>query len=93
LGPEGVVVLGLSTDMAGDARVREFLDERGVTYPVGMASGRVRRDFGGIGALPTTFILDREGVIRHRVLGFFAPPAMRVSVRRLLEESDNDSGA
>lgn len=93
LGPEGVVVLGLSTDVAGDARVREFLEERGVTYPVGMASGAVRRDFGGVGALPTTFVLDREGIIRHRVLGFFAPPAMRVSVRRLLQESVDPNGS
>lgn len=84
---QGLVVLGLSTDAGGPGAVTAFLDERGVTYPVAMADAATRNAFGGVTALPTTFILDREGVIRHRVFGFFAPPAMRAAVRRLLEES------
>jgi hypothetical protein len=64
--------------------VRPFVAERGVTYPVGVASRELRRAFGGITALPTTFIIDRKGVIRHRVFGFFAPPAMNAAVGRLL---------
>lgn len=84
---EDVLVIGLSTDQAGLEAVRAFLAERGVTYPVGMATPELRRGFGGISALPTTFILDREGVIRHRVFGFFAPPAMRAAVNRLLDEA------
>lgn len=82
----GLVVLGLSTDAGGVAEVSAFLEERGVSYPVAMADPATRRAFGGVSALPTTFILDREGVIRHRVFGFFAPPAMRAAVQRLLEE-------
>lgn len=90
-GSEGLVVLGLSTDAGGVAGVREFLDERGVTYPVAMADGAVRRAFGGVTALPTTFIMDRDGVIQHRVFGFFAPPAMSAAVKRLLRQ--DTSGA
>jgi thiol-disulfide isomerase/thioredoxin len=86
-GPEGLVVLGLSTDAGGVGAVTTFLAERGVTYPVAMADAMTRNAFGGVTALPTTFILDRDGVIRHRVFGFCAPPAMRAAVRRLLEES------
>ncbi len=85
---EGLVVLGLSTDAGGVGSVKPFLEERGVTYPVAMADGATRNAFGGVTALPTTFILDRDGVIQHRVFGFFAPPAMRAAVRRLLGESD-----
>lgn len=85
---EGVLVVGLSTDAGSPNDIRAFLEERGVTYPVGMASPAHRRAFGGVRALPTTFILDRDGVIRHRVFGFFAPPAMRAAVSRLLEEND-----
>jgi peroxiredoxin len=84
---EGLVVLGLSTDAGGPGAVTAFLEERGVTYPVAMADAATRNAFGGVTALPTTFILDRQGVIRHRVFGFFAPPAMRAAVRRLLEEA------
>ncbi len=89
---EGLVVLGISTDVGGVGAVRPFLEERGVTYPVALADNTVRRAFGGITALPTTFIVDREGVIRHRVFGFFAPPAMRAAVRRLLDEESAEGG-
>jgi thiol-disulfide isomerase/thioredoxin len=85
--PDDVTVLGLSTDRGGRSEVEAFLDERGVTFPVAMADGDVRRAFGGIAHLPTTFVIDREGVVRHRVFGFFAPPALRAAVNRLVEAS------
>lgn len=87
----GVVVLGLSTDVAGERTVRATLEARGVTYPVAMADATVRRAFGGVSALPTTFVIDRDGVVRHRVVGLFAPPAMRAAVRRLAEEAPRGS--
>ena len=82
----GVVVLGLATDVGGDEPIRAFLREREITYPVGRATGEHRRAFGGIRGIPTTFIIDREGVVRHRVVGYFAPPAMRAAVNRLLKD-------
>ena len=83
---DGVVVLGFSTDVGADAGVRTFLEERGITYPVGMATAAHHRAFGGIPGIPTTFILDRHGRVRHRVVGYFAPPAMNAAVSRLLDE-------
>lgn len=83
---EGLVVLGLSSD-ATPSTARKYLHEHGITYPVAMANDDLRRAFGGITGLPTTFLIDRNGVIRHRVFGFFAPPALSGGVRRLLEES------
>lgn len=81
----GVVVLGISTDVGGARVVPPYLEERGVTYPVALADGAVRRAFGGVDALPTTFVIDRDGVVRHRVVGLFAPPALRAAVGRLVE--------
>lgn len=83
---EGLVVLGLSTDAGGRGPVERLLTERGITYPVAMADHATVRDFGGIRGIPTTFIIDRTGTIRHRVVGIFAQPAMDAAVRRLLTE-------
>jgi peroxiredoxin len=85
---DGVVVLGLSMDRGGRAAVDAFLRERGVTYPVAMADRAVESAFGGVPGLPTTFILDADGTVRHRVYGYFAPPAMRAAVARILSEED-----
>lgn len=83
---EGFVIVGISTDRAGEGVVREFLEERGITYPVVMATGSVVRDFGGVRALPTSYLIDRNGIIRQEVTGIFAEPTLRMAVNRLLAE-------
>ena len=83
---EGFVILGISTDGAGERSVREFLRERGITYPVALATSRVVNDFGGVQALPTSFLIGRDGRIRQQVRGVFAEPALRMAVKRLLAE-------
>lgn len=81
------MVLGLSTDAGRVAELNAFLSLYGITYPVGRALNDHRQAFGGISAIPTTFIIDRDGFVRHRVVGYFAPPALRAAVDRLLEET------
>jgi peroxiredoxin len=83
---EGFTIVGISTDRAGTGTVRTFLEERGITFPVAMASGTVVQDFGGVRTLPTSFLIDRQGVVRHEVRGIFAEPALRSAVNRLLAE-------
>ncbi len=79
---EDVVVLGLATDVQGASIVEPFLAERGVSYPNGLLDRATRRALGGISHTPTTFVIGPDGVVRHKVLGFFAPPAMRAAVNR-----------
>lgn len=83
---DGFVVLGVSTDRAGREPVREFLRETGITYPVAMANGEIVSAYGGARVLPTSFLIDREGRIRHEVRGYFTEVALRQAVRRLLDE-------
>jgi cytochrome c biogenesis protein CcmG/thiol:disulfide interchange protein DsbE len=83
---EGFVVLGVSTDRAGRAPVLEFLKEKGITYPVAMANGTMLNAYGGARVLPTSFLIDRQGRIRHEVRGYFAEVALRQAVGRLLAE-------
>lgn len=77
-----VVVIGLAGDVEGASVVRPFLEERGITYANGLLSAELRRAFGGVQGFPTTLVIGPDGVVQHRVMGFFAPPAMRAAVRR-----------
>ena len=77
---DGFIVVGASTDRGSVSAVR------GITYDVGLAGPALVRDYGGVRGLPTSFLIDREGRIRHRVTGIFAEPALRAAVNRLLEE-------
>jgi peroxiredoxin len=83
---DGVVVLGLSTDGGNTTAVRDFLSEHFISYPVGMADADHQQSFGGINMIPTTFLIDKKGVIRHTITGYAAPPVLRVAINRLLEE-------
>lgn len=86
--PDGdVVVLGLATDVAGQRVVEPFLADRSVTYPNGLLDSGTRRALGGITHTPTTYVIGPDGVVHHKVLGFFAPPAMRAAVNRLRESA------
>lgn len=82
----GFTILGVSTDARGRAPVARFLAEHGITYPVAMASGGIGQAFGGVRTLPTSFLIDREGRIRHEVQGYFAETTLDQAVRRLLAE-------
>ncbi len=83
---DGFVILALSTDRGGTGGVRDFIEERGLTFPTAMASAEAVQAFGGVRALPTSFLIDRDGRIRQRVSGIFLEPTLRLAVRHLLAE-------
>lgn len=82
----GFVLVGFSTDRAGEDGVRKFLTDRGITYPVAIVRQDVEDAFGGVRGIPTSFLLDRSGRIRHRVVGPLAPASLELAVRRLLAD-------
>jgi hypothetical protein len=83
---DGLVIVGATTDVGTPDVVRSFLADRSITYPIAQASPSLERAFGGVRGLPTSFLIDRRGRIRHRVTGIFAEPTLRASVDRLLAE-------
>jgi len=83
---DGFVLLGLSTDRTGAAGVRQFLSDRAISYPVAIVDREVEMAFGGVRGIPTSFLLDRDGRIRHRVVGPLAPATLELAVRRLLAD-------
>jgi thioredoxin-related protein len=42
----------------------------GVNYPVVMGDPKIVQDFGGIAAIPTTFVIDRSGKVLARHVGY-----------------------
>lgn len=83
---QGFTVVGLSTDEEGPGIVRSFVTDKGITYPVGMATEEMRRLYGGVDALPQSFLLDRTGHVRKMVAGMFSEGILRRQVDALLAE-------
>lgn len=84
---QGFTVLGISRDQGSPDLVRAFLRQNRITYPVAMAWQTSLEDFES-GTLPTSFLIGRDGRIKHRVEGIFAEPALRMAVRVLLEDPE-----
>ena len=68
-GPEGLVIVGISLDQQGPDIVKPFADKHGINYPLVMGDDAVVAAFGGVEGIPTTFLIDRKGVIRDRKAG------------------------
>jgi len=88
---EGFVLLGVSVDRTGEAGVGQFLEERDITYPVTMQTPSIRAGFGSLPGIPTSFLIDRRGVIRHRTFGIFPAAGLGIAVDRLLQETSGPS--
>ena len=49
--------------------MRRFIGEEKVNYQVVLGDDKIVEAFGGVEAIPTTFIIDRAGVVRYRKVG------------------------
>jgi thiol-disulfide isomerase/thioredoxin len=54
-------VIGVSLDERGPSVVKSFMRSFGMNYPVVMGTPKIVLDYGGITAIPTTFVIDRQG--------------------------------
>jgi peroxiredoxin len=82
---KGLEVLALSIDeRVGE--VREFWRSRGYTMPVALRSDEFFDRYGRVSTTPTYYIVDRAGVLRHRISGTIAPEKLAELLKPLLAE-------
>lgn len=69
---QGIVFVGISLDQGSGAedKVSKFMQAQGINYPVVMGDVEVQEAFGGIPSIPTTFVVDREGNLVNRKVGY-----------------------
>ena len=68
-GKDGFVIVGVSIDQGGADLVKGFVEKAGINYQIVMADEKVTAAFGGVEVIPTTFLIDRSGLIRDRKEG------------------------
>src|SRR5271169_2375977 len=76
-------IVGLNVDDE-EADIKQYVQETGINYPVAMTSNDVRVQFGGIPALPTSFVLDTEGRVVQKHVGLWNPAVYETEIRALL---------
>jgi thiol-disulfide isomerase/thioredoxin len=77
-------VIGLVVDDADEDAVRKFTERYSINYPIAMATDEMRVQFGGVPALPTSFIIDAQGRVLQKHIGLRDPELYELEVRALL---------
>ena len=86
---DNLVIVGISEDEASVDVVKRFAEEHHVNYPVVMATASLREIFPGVMALPTTFVLDRDGKLAQKNVGMLNARATEASTRLLAGMTTN----
>ena len=81
----GFEVLGVAMDDEGWEVVKPFLSKLAVNYRVVMGNDTTAATYGGVDALPTTFLIDRTGKIAAVHIGLTSKKEFEDGVEQLLQ--------
>ena len=82
--PGQAQVIGISVDDEQPSEVKQFAQKAGINYSVVMATRDISRGFGGVPALPTTFVIDKKNGVVQRHVGLHSYEELNMEVRALL---------
>lgn len=82
---KGLAVVGVALDADGTAKVRRFVDEFHVPYPVVMPE-RMSQMESGLEGVPTTILVDKQGRVAKSYVGAVREQDFRTDVETLLAE-------
>jgi thiol-disulfide isomerase/thioredoxin len=76
-------IIGISQDSGSVEDVRRFAAEHRINYPTVMSTPEIEALFPGVYALPTTFVLDREGKLAQKHIGLLNAAVTETETRSL----------
>jgi thiol-disulfide isomerase/thioredoxin len=82
---KGLVIIGVSVDKDGWSAVTPFVDSTKINYPVVLANQKVVENYGGVEAIPTTFIVDKKGYIADQQIGMMSLKDLEAKLQPLLK--------
>jgi thiol-disulfide isomerase/thioredoxin len=76
-------ILGISEDEASPETVKQFAAKFNVNYPIAMVTPELEKLFGNVSALPTTFVIDRDGRVVQKHVGMLTKSITEAETRSL----------
>ncbi len=81
---DGLQIIGVSVDEdASPEDVKAFAKQFGMNYPIVMGAS-IAKEYGGIPALPTSFVVNKDGGVVQKHMGMLKPSEIETEVRALL---------
>ncbi|MBI3333218.1 MAG: TlpA family protein disulfide reductase [Candidatus Omnitrophica bacterium] len=82
---KGLEMVGLAVSDKAET-VKEFVRSNGVPYPIAVSSAQAEQAYGGIRGIPTTFLIDKQGRIAEKYVGYQEKQVFESRIQALLEE-------
>lgn len=87
---QDVVIIGISVDEGGAERVKPFVQRSNLKYTILIADTSIKSAYGGIGELPSTFVIDQKGNIFRKYFGHQGKHVLELSIKRLFSRESGD---
>ena len=81
---KGLAVLGISLDREGLEILGPFVHRKMIPYKIVMGDERIVRTFGGVATIPTLYIVDREGRLVRKMVGYHSYSDLENEIKRYL---------
>ena len=76
-------IVGISQDSGSTEGVRRFVEAHHINYPIVMSTPEIERLFPNVYALPTSFLIDRDGRIAQKHVGLLNASLTDIETRSL----------
>jgi thiol-disulfide isomerase/thioredoxin len=82
---KGFEIVGIALDVEGWSKVTPYMEKTEINYPVVLGSTQVVQQYGGIEAIPTTFIVDKKGYVVGYRQGLLSKELLEQKLKSLLK--------
>ncbi len=79
-----LMVLGVSSDQNPRQVLPSFIKKYKVNYPILLSNSRVERAYGGVTAIPTTFVIEQKGTVFRKYIGYQPKSTFEKDIKALL---------
>ena len=83
---DGLQFIGIALDQEGAEKVRPFVEKNKISYPILIGNNDIADKYGGMNAIPVTFLIDRKGMIRNHYIGMRQKSDLEEMALALLRE-------
>ncbi len=81
---KGLEIVGIALDRDGWNDVKPYLEKSPISYPIVIGERKLTEQYGGVEAIPTTFIVDRKGNIVAKHVGAMSEEDFEKAIKAAL---------
>jgi peroxiredoxin len=84
-GSQGLQIVGVAMDDASKEDIGKFAKDMGVNYPILIGKESVGDQYGGVNALPESFLISRDGKIVDKIIGLKGKAEIEDAIKKALD--------